>query len=103
MIVLRPCCPITRFIFFDLMRSMVSEIREPDVQSEIALAERVLSSSGISCTVAMEANASLQTPTGSGPGSYGEGVTNVLRHSGAASCRIEVQANREARDPSDRR
>jgi two-component system sensor histidine kinase DesK len=73
-----------------LMREMVVEVREPELRSEVIVAERVLESSGISCTVTIDSE---RLPTAADRALgwvLREGVTNVLRHSGASSCRITV-------------
>jgi two-component system sensor histidine kinase DesK len=74
----------------ELMRETVSDRREPDVRTEVAQARRALTSAGVSCTTSVD--------TGELPPDVDrvlgwvarEGTTNVLRHSRAGSCRIEV-------------
>ncbi len=79
-----------------LMRELVAEVREPDLRSEVSVAEQVLTSSGINCTIALD----MATLPISADHALGwvvrEGVTNVLRHSGASSCRIMVAADSDS-------
>jgi len=79
-----------------LMRELVSEVREPDLRSEVSVAEQVLTASGINCTIALE----METLPISADHALGwvvrEGVTNVLRHSEASSCRITLSASSDS-------
>ncbi len=73
-----------------LMREMVVEVREPDLRSEVVVAERALKSSGISCTATIDTNQLSAAADRALGWVVREGVTNVLRHSGASSCHITV-------------
>ena len=75
-----------------LMRGMVTEMRGPDVRSEITAAQQVLETSGIACTTSVETESIPPSADGVLGWVVREGVTNVLRHSGAATCRIAVRS-----------
>ena len=74
----------------NIMREMVTEVREPGLEAEVAVAERLLDASGISCRASLPP-AGLPAGAGRVLGwVVREGVTNVMRHSGASSCTISV-------------
>ena len=75
-----------------LMRNMVTEMRDPGVGSEIAVARTLLAAAGIDC---MAPGTDVILPEAV-DGVLGwvvrEATTNAMRHSGASQCVISVSA-----------
>ncbi|ONI68535.1 hypothetical protein BWI15_36720 [Kribbella sp. ALI-6-A] len=74
------------------MRTVVSGYRATDLDTELAGAQSVLRSAGITCRVIGDGTglpAATQTALG---WVVREATTNVLRHSNATTCRIELEA-----------
>ncbi len=74
----------------DLMREMVTEVREPHLRSEVAIGERVLSASGITCEVVLDEAPVPEEVDRTLGWVVREGVTNILRHSHAAHADIST-------------
>lgn len=71
-----------------LMRRTVQEVREPDVEAELAAAQTLLTAAGIACTINRQTTVD-STATATTLGwVVRESVTNVLRHSRATQCSI---------------
>ncbi len=72
------------------MRAVVSGYRATDLASELAGAQSVLRSAGVSCRVIGDGSA-LSPATQAALGwVVREGTTNVIRHSNATTCKIEL-------------
>lgn len=73
-----------------LMRGMVSEIRKPDLRSEVLVSQQLLEISGLNC----EATLACEDLPPETDAAFGwivrEATTNVLRHSDAQTCTITV-------------
>jgi two-component system sensor histidine kinase DesK len=71
------------------VRQAVTNYRQPTLAGELASAQRAAASAGIDCRVDSPESWSLPVPVdGALAWTVREGVTNVLRHSHAATCRI---------------
>ncbi len=78
------------------MRAVVSGYRSTDLASELAGAQSVLRSAGVSCRVIGDGSA-LSPDTQAALGwVVREATTNVIRHSNATNCKIEVDVSPEA-------
>ena len=78
------------------MRAVVSGYRSTDLDSELAGAQSVLRSAGVSCRVIGDGSA-LPADTQTALGwVVREATTNVIRHSNATNCKIELDVNSEA-------
>jgi two-component system sensor histidine kinase DesK len=78
------------------MRTVVSGYRATDLDTELAGAQSVLRSAGITCRVIGDGTglpAATQTALG---WVVREATTNVLRHSNATTCRIELETAGDA-------
>ena len=73
-----------------LMRDMVTEIRSSGLQAEVEAARRLLEASGIECVTRIGVDALPSSTDAAFGWVIREGATNVLRHSGASTCRIAV-------------
>jgi two-component system sensor histidine kinase DesK len=73
------------------VREAVSGYRQPDLNAELSGAREALEAAGIDCQI----DNRLTTPDAPIEAAFGwavrEGVTNVIRHSGASLCRIELR------------
>jgi two-component system, NarL family, sensor histidine kinase DesK len=73
------------------VRQAVTNYRQPTLAGELASARRAAASAGIDCRVDSPDTWSLPLPVdGALAWTVREGVTNVLRHSRAATCRIQL-------------
>ncbi|GAA2213985.1 hypothetical protein GCM10009850_094490 [Nonomuraea monospora] len=73
------------------VRQAVTNYRQPALAAEVAGAVSAARSAGIACTVAMPESWDLPVPVeGLLAWTVREGVTNVLRHSGARTCSITL-------------
>ncbi len=73
-----------------LMRETVSDARAPRVGDELSAAKTLLAAAGVTCDVSVECSIdSVRAETVLG-WIVREGVTNVLRHSGAHHCHIDL-------------
>jgi two-component system sensor histidine kinase DesK len=72
------------------VREAVSGYREPNLKAELSGAQEALEAAGITCVIDNRLT-HLASPIEAALGwSVREGVTNVIRHSGATWCRIEL-------------
>jgi two-component system, NarL family, sensor histidine kinase DesK len=73
------------------VRQAVTNYRQPTLAGELASASRAAASAGIDCRVESPESWNLPMPVdGALAWTVREGVTNVLRHSHAANCRIQL-------------
>ncbi|WP_165960559.1 sensor histidine kinase [Actinocrispum wychmicini] len=73
------------------VRQAVTNYRQPTLAGELASARRAAASAGIDCRVQAPESWNLPMPVdGALAWTVREGVTNVLRHSRAANCRIQL-------------
>jgi two-component system sensor histidine kinase DesK len=73
------------------VRQAVTNYRQPTLAGELASARRAAASAGIDCRVDSPESWHLPVPVdGALAWTVREGVTNVLRHSRAANCRIQL-------------
>jgi two-component system sensor histidine kinase DesK len=76
----------------DSMREVVAGYRSPDLASELAQSCQLLEACGIRCrTVELESSAIAPDTASALAWTVREATTNVLRHSGAKNCWIEIE------------
>ncbi|GAB3870410.1 hypothetical protein GCM10029964_004880 [Kibdelosporangium lantanae] len=81
------------------VRQAVTNYRQPTLAGELASARKVAASAGIDCRVESPDTWNLPMPVdGALAWTVREGVTNVLRHSRATSCRIRLSVVDSAAD-----
>jgi two-component system sensor histidine kinase DesK len=81
------------------VRQAVTNYRQPTLAGELASARKVAASAGIDCRVETPDTWNLPVPVdGALAWTVREGVTNVLRHSRAANCRIQLSVVDSAAD-----
>jgi two-component system sensor histidine kinase DesK len=77
----------------ELMRETVSDVRTPALTTELEAADTLLRAAGVGCTVSQ--HVTIRSPRAETILGWvvREGMTNVLRHSGATTCQVTITAD----------